>query len=167
MLSHPPHAFNWCPDKNADGTVGRLLVSALLPPVMIDMTSYTHETVAKLPHAPAGAVGGFLVSVIGVLLPPVMFWGEYEMNTLANFDNPLPHIWPKGGILSLNLTLEGCFRMVGLSWLTSKSVAELPLLVHPLDSLAKLDDQIAHSMMLYVHGSPVAAACSSSSSSML
>ncbi len=44
----------------------------------------------------AGAVGGFLVGVIGVLLPPVMFWGEYEMNTLANFDNPLPYIWPKG-----------------------------------------------------------------------
>lgn len=38
------------------------------------------------------------MGLIGVLLPPVMFWGEYEMNTLANFDNPLPHIWPKGAL---------------------------------------------------------------------
>ena len=43
----------------------------------------------------AGAVGGFLVGAIGVLLPPVMFWGEWEIQTIAD-GTTLPHIWPKG-----------------------------------------------------------------------
>ena len=38
------------------------------------------------------------MGLIGALIPPAMFWGEYEMNTLANPDNPLPHIWPKGDL---------------------------------------------------------------------
>lgn len=56
-------------------------------------------------HAPirCGFVGGFLVGVIGVLLPPTMFWGEYEINTLADQGRPLPHIWPKGGIYGLEV----------------------------------------------------------------
>lgn len=48
-------------------------------------------------HAPVrcGILGGFLIGVIGVLLPPVMFWGEFEINTLANPARRLPHIWPQ------------------------------------------------------------------------
>jgi hypothetical protein len=33
------------------------------------------------------------------------------MNTLANFDNPLPHIWPKGGIWGLHPFLQGHYSI--------------------------------------------------------
>lgn len=42
-------------------------------------------------------LGGFLIGIIGIFLPPVMFWGEFEISTLADPSKPLPHIWPKGG----------------------------------------------------------------------
>lgn len=42
-----------------------------------------------------GVIGGFLIGIIGVLLPPTMFWGEFEINTLANPLRPLAHIWPQ------------------------------------------------------------------------
>lgn len=125
----------------------------------------------------AGAIGGFLIGIIGVLLPPTMFWGtiaigktlppgnvllpsihvhisrchhatasaksrpptcckftgstkhqhqwgvclptgEYEMNTLANFDNPLPHIWPKGGVWGLHPFLQGHYS---IGWVRDNS----------------------------------------------
>ena len=46
-----------------------------------------------------GVLGGFLIGCIGVLLPPVMFWGEFEINTLANPSRRLPHIWPQVGAM--------------------------------------------------------------------
>ena len=49
---------------------------------------------ARMPCG-AGALGGLLGGAIGVLLPPVMFWGEWEIQTIAD-GSPLPHIWPKG-----------------------------------------------------------------------
>lgn len=58
-----------------------------------------------------GVIGGFLIGVIGVLLPPVMFWGEFEINTLANPGRPLPHIWPQAGIWG-----TGLFRGGQYSW---------------------------------------------------
>jgi hypothetical protein len=48
-------------------------------------------------HGSAGALGGLLIGCIGVLLPPVMFWGEWEIQTIAS-GAPLPHIWPKGAL---------------------------------------------------------------------
>ena len=45
--------------------------------------------------------GGFVIGIIGVLLPPVMFWGEFEIGTLAAPSAALPHIWPKGGVWGL------------------------------------------------------------------
>ncbi|KAK9806589.1 hypothetical protein WJX73_005358 [Symbiochloris irregularis] len=73
----------------------------------------THKYVKRLFHklglhehkAPVscGFVGGFLVGLIGILLPPTMFWGEYEINTLADQSRPLPHIWPRGGIYGLDV----------------------------------------------------------------
>ncbi len=47
-----------------------------------------------------GVLGGFLIGCLGVLLPPVMFWGEFEINTLANPTRRLPHIWPQVGTTS-------------------------------------------------------------------
>ena len=46
-----------------------------------------------------GTLGGLLVGILGVLLPPTMFWGEFEINTIADNNRPLPHIWPKGGVI--------------------------------------------------------------------
>lgn len=57
----------------------------------------------------SGMVGGLVVSFIGVVLPPVMFWGEFEMNTLADPTIPLPHIWPKGGIWGMDPWQQGHF----------------------------------------------------------
>ena len=50
----------------------------------------------KTPVA-CGTLGGLLVGILGVLLPPTMFWGEFEINTLIDNSRPLPHVWPKGG----------------------------------------------------------------------
>ena len=60
-------------------------------------------------HAPikCGVLGGFLIGVLGVLLPPVMFWGEFEINTLANPKRPLAHIWPQGGVWGTDVFLQG------------------------------------------------------------
>ena len=41
-----------------------------------------------------GALGGLLVSVIGVLAPPTMFWSESETGVIADPELPLPHVWP-------------------------------------------------------------------------
>lgn len=48
-----------------------------------------------------GLVGGLIVGVIGVLLPPTMFWSEFEMATAADDSVPLRHVWPKGGFWGL------------------------------------------------------------------
>lgn len=40
------------------------------------------------------ALGGLCVSVIGVLVPPTMFWSEFEIASIAEPGKPLPHIWP-------------------------------------------------------------------------
>ena len=51
-------------------------------------------------HTPvrSGLLGGALVGLLGVLVPQTMFWGEYEIQTLADPSIKLPHIWPAGGI---------------------------------------------------------------------
>ena len=46
----------------------------------------------------AGALGGLLIGCIGVLLPPVMFWGEWEIQTIASGAPAAPHL------------AEGCAR---------------------------------------------------------
>ena len=54
----------------------------------------------KTPIA-SGFIGGAIIGIMGVVLPPIMFWGEFEINTLADNLKPLPHIWPKGGIYGM------------------------------------------------------------------
>ncbi len=41
------------------------------------------------------ALGGVCVSVIGVLVPPTMFWSEFEIGSIAEPGKELPHIWPQ------------------------------------------------------------------------
>ena len=60
-------------------------------------------------HTPvaSGMVGGFLIGLIGIFLPPTMFWGEFEIRTLANPTKAaLPHIWPKGGFYGLDMFMQ-------------------------------------------------------------
>ncbi|CAM9358607.1 unnamed protein product [Ectocarpus sp. 13 AM-2016] len=44
------------------------------------------------------ALGGLCVSVLGVLVPPSMFWAEFEIGSIAEPGKDLPHIWPQGGV---------------------------------------------------------------------
>ena len=83
-------------------------------------------------HAPVrcGVIGGFLIGVIGVLLPPVMFWGEFEINTLANPSRALPHIWPQAGIWGTGLFCGGQYSwwmyvLIGLVKLPAISITVL------------------------------------------
>ena len=41
------------------------------------------------------ALGGLCISTIGVLVPPSMFWAEFEMKSIAEPGRALPHIWPQ------------------------------------------------------------------------
>eukprot|EP00877_Chromochloris_zofingiensis_P002746 jgi/Chrzof1/12472/Cz06g35170.t1 len=45
----------------------------------------------------SGLTGGLLLGLIGAFLPPTLFWGEFEIRTIADPSIPLQHIWPKGG----------------------------------------------------------------------
>eukprot|EP01023_Acetabularia_acetabulum_P042501 TRINITY_DN4206_c0_g1_i13.p1 TRINITY_DN4206_c0_g1~~TRINITY_DN4206_c0_g1_i13.p1 ORF type:complete len:563 (-),score=82.39 TRINITY_DN4206_c0_g1_i13:949-2637(-) len=49
----------------------------------------------------SGAVGGFIVCIVGAFLPTTMFWGEFEIKTIANPSIDLPHVWPKGGYFGI------------------------------------------------------------------
>lgn len=39
-------------------------------------------------------LGGLLIGIIGVLVPPSMFWAEFEIGSIADEKVPLPHVWP-------------------------------------------------------------------------
>ena len=41
------------------------------------------------------ALGGLLVSTLGILIPPSMFWSESETGVIAEPGTDLPHIWPQ------------------------------------------------------------------------
>lgn len=43
------------------------------------------------------ALGGLCASVIGVLVPPTMFWSELEIASIAEPGKDLPNIWPQVG----------------------------------------------------------------------
>ena len=42
-----------------------------------------------------GTLGALLIGCLAIVLPPVAFWGELEINTLAAPTRPLPHLWPQ------------------------------------------------------------------------
>ena len=41
------------------------------------------------------ALGGLCISILGVLVPPTMFWAEFEIGSIAEPGKDLPHIWPQ------------------------------------------------------------------------
>ncbi|KAL3161825.1 hypothetical protein ABBQ38_008915 [Trebouxia sp. C0009 RCD-2024] len=74
-----------------------------------------HRVLGKVEHhtpVRSGALGGLVIGIVGVLLPPVMFWGEFEIGTLATPSSALPHIWPKGGVWGLEPFQQGHYTPV-------------------------------------------------------
>lgn len=57
-------------------------------------------------------LGGFLIGVLGVLLPPTMFWAEFEIGSVADPSKELPNVWPP---VSGEGSVGGqhCIRMLG------------------------------------------------------
>ena len=41
------------------------------------------------------SLGGLCISIIGILVPPTMFWSEFEIGSIAEPGKDLPHIWPQ------------------------------------------------------------------------
>ena len=70
--------------------------------------AYVLPTVLAIMTLTASALAARSISVNG---GSACAAGEYEMNTLANFDNPLPHIWPKGGVWGLQPFLQGHYSI--------------------------------------------------------
>lgn len=84
----------------------------LLLPSRRQITSHQQAAVQLQEHhtpVRSGLLGGLVVGVLGVLVPPTMFWGEYEIQTLADPSKPLPHIWPQGGVYGLAPFLGGTY----------------------------------------------------------
>eukprot|EP01026_Neomeris_dumetosa_P058271 TRINITY_DN54095_c0_g2_i1.p1 TRINITY_DN54095_c0_g2~~TRINITY_DN54095_c0_g2_i1.p1 ORF type:complete len:599 (+),score=49.71 TRINITY_DN54095_c0_g2_i1:2-1798(+) len=50
----------------------------------------------------SGGFGGLIIGMVGVFLPATLFWGEFELKTVANPAIDLPHVWPKGGFYGLD-----------------------------------------------------------------
>ena len=42
-----------------------------------------------------GTLGALLIGCLAIALPPIAFWGELEINTLADPTRPLAHLWPQ------------------------------------------------------------------------
>lgn len=64
-------------------------------------------------HAPVFlcALGGLCISVLGVLVPPSMFWAEFEIGSIADPSKELAHIWPPVNIaLTKGLIMPYCMR---------------------------------------------------------
>ena len=117
----------------------------LLPSIVCALELQEHENPVR-----CGVVGGFLIGVIGILLPPTMFWGEFEINTLADNTRPLPHIWPRGGFWGLEPFYGGSAypwwlcAIIGLTKLLAISITVLSGLICLINIYAlpdKLNDQ--------------------------
>lgn len=59
----------------------------------------------------AGMLGGITFGIIGVFLPPTMFWGEFEMKTIADPTVDLAHVWPSSGFYGLDKFMSGNYTM--------------------------------------------------------
>eukprot|EP00210_Caulerpa_lentillifera_P003493 g3333.t1 len=84
-----------------------------------------HRTPVK-----SGFVGGVFIGLIGVFLPPTLFWSEFEMNNMANAGHPLTHVWPENGVWGTGLFHGGnyngwLFLLIGLFKLSAISLTVL------------------------------------------
>lgn len=69
-------------------------------------------------HAPVllAALGGMCISVVGVLVPPSMFWAEFEMDSIAEPGKPLAHIWPQARTVLFSSHFYECTPKVRDKW---------------------------------------------------
>jgi len=60
------------------------------------------ENAYAVPRVLLGACG---VVILGMLVPQTMFWGEFEVGTIATLSpaSALPHVWPTEGLLGFEL----------------------------------------------------------------
>jgi len=64
------------------------------------------------------------VVTIGMLVPQTMFWGEWEVGTIATLSpaSDLPHVWPTTGLIGFEMTswqsclIVGCSKLVAISF---------------------------------------------------
>lgn len=64
-----------------------------------------------------GWAGGIFVILTGVLVPHTMFWGEEEIQIVANMRpaNELPNVWPTTGYTGFEMDSAGASFLVGMT----------------------------------------------------
>lgn len=80
-----------------------------------------------------GALGGLVIGVLGALLPPTLFWGEFELRSIADASIPLAHIWPQRGFWQPAEPAAGASAVVapflaahgGAGWFALVGIAKL------------------------------------------
>jgi len=72
---------------------------------------------------PRAMLGCVVVVTLGMLIPHTLFWGEFEIQTIATQApaSTLTHVWPTGGLLSFEM--DSCFKafLVGVAKLIAIS----------------------------------------------
>jgi H+/Cl- antiporter ClcA len=73
---------------------------------------------------PRALLGGTVIIGLGLLVPHSMFWGEYEIDTIATLSpaSTLTHVWPTTGATSFEMDsfwtcmVAGFAKLVAISW---------------------------------------------------
>lgn len=70
-----------------------------------------------------GLLGGFVVILIGVMIPHTMFWGESEFQTISSLSpaSTLPNVWPTSGLFGFEMDSTWTCFLVGLTKLVAIS----------------------------------------------
>lgn len=78
------------------------------------------ENAYAVPRVLVGACG---VAAIGMLVPQTMFWGEWEVGTIATLSpaSDLPHVWPTTGLIGFEMNSWQSCLIVGISKLVAIS----------------------------------------------
>lgn len=82
------------------GLIGRLVRHEYFGALVLTSARRPCAQEHKTPVA-CGTLGALLIGCLAVVLPPVAFWGELEINTLADPTRPLPHLWPQARAVCL------------------------------------------------------------------
>merc|ERR1719502_1055268 len=70
-------------------------------------------------HILKGFLGGAIIGACGMLLPEVLFWAEFEAQTIIDHGaTPLPHVWPTVGAL-------GPYSLSDPKWLIAIGLTKL------------------------------------------
>ena len=73
-------------------------------------------------HVLKGLVGGLLLGLIGMVAPPVLFWGEAEAQRLVDPEQELPHVWPQIGVSGHPIAHYGAAGLFGVAFLKLLSI---------------------------------------------